>query len=483
MAEISPFMTATEIAAAVKERRHTARSVTETMLARIDAINPQINAYTDVTADRALAEADAVDAAIAAGTSPGPLAGVPYAVKNLFDLKGLPTRAGSKINRDRAPATQDADLVQRLKDAGAICLGGLNMGEYAYDFTGENAHDGACRNPHALDRMSGGSSSGSGAATAAGLAPISLGSDTNGSLRVPASLCGVFSLKPTYGRLTRGGTFPFVDSLDHLGPFARSTADLALSYDVLQGPAGRDHGCAGRAVEPTARAVWNGVDGLRIGVPRGWFDDHMGDDAKERREKVVQVLSGAATIQDVTLAGVEAGRAAAYLITNAESATFHLPTLRKRTADYDPDTRDRFLAGALLPAAWLEKAQRVRHWWLHQMLTAFQDCDLMLVPATPVSAPLIGGKVLTLGGVDRPLRPFLGLLSQPFSAIGLPVVTVPVFAGQSLPIGMQLIAPPWREDIALRAAAYLEAAQIAAAVPPHTLLERTVDVAQVGTVV
>lgn len=453
-----PLAQAHVIAATVAAGEVTARDIAETFLARIAEVNPSINAYTDVTAERALAEADAVDAARKAGQALGPLAGVPYAVKNLFDLTGLATRAGSKINRERAPATSDAELVTRMKDAGAVCMGALNMGEFAYDFTGENAHDGVCRNPLDTRRMSGGSSSGSGAATAAGIAPVSLGSDTNGSLRVPASLCGIFSLKPTYGRLGRGGTFPFVDSLDHLGPFARSVRDLATAYDALQGPSSHDHACANRPIEPTVPGLTDGIRGLRIGVPRGWFDENMDDDALARRSSAIEALSATASVTDIILDAAEIGRAAAYLITNSESAAFHLPTLRERAHHYDPDTRDRFLAGALLPAAWVQKAHRVRRWWLERALEAFGKCDLMLVPATPCVAPMIGQKTLVLGGEERPLRPFLGLLSQPFSAIGLPVATVPVFGADGLSVGMQLITPPWREDLALRAAAYLESA-------------------------
>ena len=258
-----PWASATEIADAVSKGSVRAVAVAEAALARISAANPVLGAYTDVTAERALAMAAAVDEAVAAGRPVGPLAGVPFAVKNLYDVAGLPTRAGSRINRERAPAAADAVLVRRMAAAGAVLLGTLNMGEYAYDFTGENAHDGACRNPHDPGRMSGGSSSGCGAATAAGLAPVSLGSDTNGSLRVPASLCGVFSLKPTYGRLPRTGTFPFVDSLDHLGPFARTARDLAARLRRAAG-AGRRRsrlcaappgpgGAAARGAAATAR--------------------------------------------------------------------------------------------------------------------------------------------------------------------------------------------------------------------------------------
>ncbi|MEA2838775.1 MAG: 1-carboxybiuret hydrolase, partial [Methylobacteriaceae bacterium] len=226
---------ASEIASKVSSGQISARAVIDTVLARIDAINPAVNAFTDVTAERARQTADALDARRARGETLGPLAGVPFAVKNLIDVAGLPTRAGSRINRDLPPAQRDGALVRRLEAAGAILVGALNMGEYAYDFTGENIHDGPSRNPHALDHMTGGSSGGSGAAIAAGLVPLALGSDTNGSIRVPSAFCGCFGLKPTYGRLSRAGSFPFVSSLDHLGPFARSVTDLAVSYDAMQG--------------------------------------------------------------------------------------------------------------------------------------------------------------------------------------------------------------------------------------------------------
>src|SRR6202790_3911082 len=211
-------LSASEIAQAVAGRRTSAVAVTEAALARIAKHNPVLNAFTDVTADRACAKARAIDAAVAAGKNAGPLAGVPFAVKNLFDVQGLSTRAGSKINRDLKASPRDATLVERLEAAGAVLVGALNMGEYAYDFTGENVHNGPSRNPHDLSRMTGGSSGGSGAAVGAGLVPIALGSDTNGSIRVPCSFCGLFGLKPTYGRLPRTRSFSFVLSFCTLGP-------------------------------------------------------------------------------------------------------------------------------------------------------------------------------------------------------------------------------------------------------------------------
>src|SRR5260221_5708953 len=225
-----PCSGATELAAAVRDGHISAARITRDTLDAIEKRDPAYNCFTAVTADRALREADSVDRALASGHDPGPLAGVPYAVKNLFDVAGLVTLAGSKINRDHAPAGNDATAIQRLAAAGAVLVGALNMDEYAYGFTTENSHEGPTRNPHDLARSAGGSSGGSAAAVAAGQVPFTLGSDTNGSIRVPSSLCGIFGLKPTYGRLPRNGSYPFVASLDHPGPFARSARDLALTH-------------------------------------------------------------------------------------------------------------------------------------------------------------------------------------------------------------------------------------------------------------
>lgn len=464
---IDPFASAREIADAVRAGRTTALAVTRLFLDRIEALNPSLNAYTDVTAARAIACAHAIDERRVKGEPLGPLAGVPFAVKNLFDLEGLPTRAGSLINRERPPATRDAVLVERLMAADAVPMGGLNMGEYAYDFTGENAHDGACRNPHDPDHMSGGSSSGCGSATGGGLAPLSLGSDTNGSIRVPSSLCGIFGLKPTYGRLPRSRSFPFCDSLDHLGPFARNVGDLALAYDLLQGWDEGDHACARRPLEPTVTALHEGIDRLRVAVLGGHFDT-AGMPAPARAVGAVARALGA--VETVELEGAEEGRAAAFLITNAESASFHLERLRARPLDFDPETRDRFLAGALLPAAWLVRARRVRRWYAERAAELFRRFDLVIAPATPMCAPKVGQKVMELRGQTVPVRPMFGLFTQPISAIGLPVCAVPVAgAGEgALPIGVQLIAAPWREDVALKAAAFLEREGVAAApLPPR----------------
>ncbi|AUW34250.1 AtzE family amidohydrolase (plasmid) [Acidithiobacillus caldus] len=446
-------MSATEIAERVRTGSLTARAVVDHTLERIAAQNPRLNAFTLVTAERACQKATQVDQLVATGHDPGPLAGVPFAVKNLFDIQGEVTLAGSKINRDLPPALQDSTLVRRLSAAGAILVGALNMGEYAYDFTGENLHYGASRNPHDLSRMTGGSSGGSGSAVAGGLVPLALGSDTNGSIRVPSSLCGIFGLKPTYGRLSRGGSFPFCPSLDHVGPMARSAQDLALAYDALQGPDDRDAALVRRSVEPVGTLTTELDSNLRIAVLGGYFAQQGTDAARRALQRVADALGVKSTIE---IPEVAAARAAAYVVTNAESSALHLPNLRTRPHDYDPDVRDRMLAGALLPATAYLQAQRVRAHFQKIVADVLTRHDILLAPATPMTAPSIGQKTMVLGGEEMLVRPHLGLYTQPFSFIGLPVVVVPVQLPDSLPIGVQVIAGPWQEARALQVARVLE---------------------------
>jgi AtzE family amidohydrolase len=448
---------AAEIAREVSARRASAREVAEAALARIAAVDGRTNAFTDVTRTRALARADAIDRSIAEGGRPGPLAGVPFAVKNLFDVAGLATRAGSKINRERAPAERDGALVRRLEAASAVLVGALNMGEYAYDFTGENVHDGPSRNPHALERMTGGSSGGSGASVAAGLVPLALGSDTNGSIRVPSALCGVFGLKPTFGRLTRAGSFPFVASFDHLGPFARSVADLALTYDAMQGPDADDPVATLRPAELTLPTLDDGVESLRIAVAGGHFARNGESDAFAAVSAVAQALG---VERRVDIPEAARARAAAYVITASEGAALHLDRIRARPRDFDPAVRDRLIAGTMIPAAWVNRAQRFRRWYRERVLALFETVDVILAPATPCRAPKIGQQTFVLDGQTLPVRPNLGVFTQPISFIGLPVVAAPVWLDDALPLGVQIIAAPWREDLALRVARHLEKAGV-----------------------
>jgi 1-carboxybiuret hydrolase len=465
MTNASDSPSATDIAKAVAGGKTSALAVAEAALARIARHDTILNSFTDVTADRARSKAKAIDAAIAAGKPVGPLAGVPFAVKNLFDVAGLPTRAGSKINRDLPPASRDATLIERLEAAGAVPVGALNMGEYAYDFTGENIHDGPSRNPHDPTRMTGGSSGGSGGAVGGALVPIALGSDTNGSIRVPSSFCGIFGLKPTYGRLSRARSFPFVASFDHLGPFARSVADLALAYDAMQGPDADDAACATRPVQPVAAHLTEDIGSLRIALAGGHFQTNVFPEAVEAVARIAKALSVTRTI-DIPEAA--RARAAAYVITTTEGASLHLDRLRKRPDDFDPAVRDRLIAGAMIPAPLVDRAQKFRRWYRAQVLKIFETVDVLIAPATPCIAPKIGQTTFVLDGVELPVRANIGIHTQPISFIGLPVVAVPVPL-EPMPIGVQIIAAPWREDVALRVAHALERMGAVAAPPPKGL--------------
>lgn len=459
----SDGMSASDIAQAVSSRKLSAVEVTEAALARIGTHDKVLNSFTDVTAELARARAREIDAAVAAGKSVGPLAGVPFAVKNLFDVKGLSTRAGSKINRDLPPASRDATLIERMEASGAVLIGALNMGEYAYDFTGENVHDGPSRNPHDPTRMTGGSSGGSGSAVGGGLVPIALGSDTNGSIRVPSSFCGIFGLKPTYGRLSRARSYPFVSSLDHLGPFARNVKDLALAYDAMQGPDADDAACTTRPIEPATGQIELGISGLKVAIAGDYFQQNIFPEAQEAVARVAKALGATET---VILPEAARARAAAYIITTTEGASLHLDRLRKRPEDFDPAVRDRLIAGAMVPAVLVDRAQKFRRWYRAKVLELFQSVDVILAPATPCVAPKLGQVTFTLDGVELPVRANIGIHTQPISFIGLPVVAVPVPL-KPMPIGVQVIAAPWREDIALRVAAALEKMDVVAAPAPR----------------
>jgi 1-carboxybiuret hydrolase len=456
---VSASATASDIRKSIASGASSASAIVEAALARIDAHNAALGAFTDVTADRARKKAAEIDASRSRGEEPGPLAGVPFAVKNLFDVAGLPTRAGSKINRDHPPSTLDATLVQRMEAAGAVLVGAVNMGEYAYDFTTENGHYGATRNPRDLRRSAGGSSGGSAAAVASGIVPIALGTDTNGSIRVPSSFCGIWGLKPTYGRLSRAGAFLFVESLDHVGPFARSVSDLAASYNAMQGPDFRDPACANRASEPVS-AGGGDAPSLRCARLGGYFNSNASPEALEAVDRIAAALGSRGAVE---LPTPGLARSAAYIITAAEGGHRHLSRLRARAADFDPGTRDRFIAGALTPAGWLLQAQKFRAQWRDQVRSLFGDADILIAPATPVSATELGQEMMTLAGTSLPVRANLGLFTQPISFIGLPVIAAPVHIPGRMPIGVQLIAAPWCEAALFRAARILERDGVCAA--------------------
>ncbi|MEK6307522.1 MAG: AtzE family amidohydrolase [Pantoea dispersa] len=426
-----------------------ARDIAQQTLAAIEQHNPAINAWTAVTAQRMLREADRLDQQRQRGEPLPALAGIPYAVKNLFDVAGHSTLAGASLFSERPVAQQDAWAVSKLQQSGALLSGMLNMDAYAYGFTTENTHYGATRNPRDLSRVAGGSSGGSAAAVAAGLVHFSLGTDTNGSIRVPASLCGIFGLKPTFGRLSRSGSHPFVASLDHIGPFARSVEDLSLVYDALQGGDASDAFQAARPAEPVSDRLSAGSEKLRSAVLGGFFADWCSDEA---RAAVAVAARALGATEEVTLPQAELARSAAFIMTAAEGGNHYLPALRTQPERFEPNSRERLLAGAMLPAAWYVQAQRFRRHFQQQVLPLFDHYDVLIAPATPCTATTIDQETIHINGQDLPTRASMGMLTQPISFLGLPVCSVPLLTASGLPIGLQLIAAPFNEQLALRAA-------------------------------
>ncbi|WP_336958310.1 AtzE family amidohydrolase [Sphingobium aquiterrae] len=441
----------TDIAGIARAVRSGAVSATAFAQRAIDAIRAgdgAVLAVTRLLEARALADAAAVDAIVAAGGDPGLLAGVPFGVKDLFDIAGLPTTAGAAMRAQAPPAAADAEGVRRCVAAGAVLVASLNMDEFAYGFATVNAAYGTTRNPHDPARLAGGSSGGSAAAVAAGFLPLTLGTDTNGSIRVPASLCGVWGLKPTHGALPMAGAFPFVDSFDDIGPFAASLAELRLASVVLAG-----------APLPVVDAA-----GLRVARLGGWFAHNVAPEIVAGIDAIAAHLGGVPT---VALPQVERARSAAFLMTAAEGGARHLPALRCDAMGFDPATRDRLIAGAMLPASAYFKAQDVRAWFLGQALDLFADHDVLIAPATPCAAPPIADPMIDVDGARVPARAHLGLHTQPISFIGLPVIAAPLARQPGeLPVGVQLIGAPGREDALFALAAALEAAGLLRAMPP-----------------
>ncbi len=444
-----------DLLGAVAKGQISATEVCEASISRIESTDSQVNAFTERMWEPARTQAKEIDRRRQSGETVPALAGLPFAVKNLFDIEGVVTLAGSKINRSLPAAKADAVLVQRLKASGAVLLGALNMDEYAYGFTTENAHYGPTHNPHDLTRVSGGSSGGSGASVAAEQVPLALGSDTNGSIRVPASLCGVWGLKPTFGRLSRRGTFPFVHSIDHLGPLGDCVEVLALSYDAMQGADALDPGCHATQSQPVTDLLWKGIKDLRIGLLSGYFDEFASAPAQAVARLAAHTLGAT---DRVTWPDAQRGRAAAFIVTASEGGSLHLKNLQSRIDDFEPLIVDRLVSGALQPADWYVKAQRFRRVYRDRVNALFENWDVLIAPATPVCAPVIGSDWIEINGIQHASRPAMGLLTQPISFAGCPVVAAPMWPDETdgMPIAVQLISAPWREDLALRAAMVLQ---------------------------
>ncbi|MBO1325450.1 AtzE family amidohydrolase [Acetobacter sp. TBRC 12305] len=441
------FASALDLAADIRSGKTTALAVITDVLATIRQHDAPINSVTHLFEEQALERARQIDAMRARGQALPPLAGVPFGVKDLFDVAGHVTTAGSVVLRDTPPATQDAAIVQRLKAAGAIVVATLNMDEFAYGFATDNAHYGITRNPHDTARMAGGSSGGSAASVAAGFLPFTLGSDTNGSIRVPAALCGVWGLKPTFGRLPRQGAYPFSASLDVVGHFAGTLDDLISTFHVMD------------ASLPVAGPD---VKTLKIARLGGWF---AADIVPALEQAIAHVCNALGTADRIELPETPQARAASFLITACEGGNLHLPRLRAQAMAYDAATRDRLLAGAMLPANTYIQAQRFRSRFRRAVHAAFRQADVLIAPAVACEAPRLDSPTIEIGGKLVSARANLGCFTQPISLPGLPVLTLPLLDTHTLPLGLQLVAAPGRETALFSVARELARQGLAGRVP------------------
>jgi aspartyl-tRNA(Asn)/glutamyl-tRNA(Gln) amidotransferase subunit A len=462
----------------VRAGRLQARAVLEEHLARIDAAEPQVHAFNLLTAERARAAADAVDAEVAEGRDPGPLAGVPVALKDNLCTRGVTTTCSSRILEHWVPP-YDATVVQRLAAAGAVAVGKTNLDEFAMGSSTENSAFGPTRNPHDLTRVPGGSSGGSAAAVAAGFAAIGIGSDTGGSIRQPAALCGVVGVKPTYGLVSRYGLIAFASSLDQIGPFATSVADAALLLDVIAGPDPCDSTSLRDAPPVAAARLGEGVDGLRVGVVTELTGaEGIAADVVARTRECADALAGAgAKVEDVSVPAAVYGLSAYYLIAPAEASSnlsrydgvrygFRADGeditemyLRTRSAGFGAEVKRRIMLGTYALSAgyydaYYGKAQQVRTLIIRDFAAAYEQFDVLLAPTAPGTAFALGAKTAD------PLTMYLNdVCTIPSNLAGHPAMSVPFGRGDDgLPVGVQVLAPALGETVMFQVAAAIEAA-------------------------
>ena len=428
--------------------------LTQAYLDRIDAVEPRVNAYITVTGDLAMERARQAEAEIAAGRNRGPLHGVPIALKDLYDTAGIPTTGGSKILAENVP-DQDCPAAAALAEAGAVLLGKLNMHEFAFGITNNNPHYGPARNPWNPDCVTGGSSGGSGAAMAAGLCTATLGSDTGGSIRIPAAFCGIVGLKPTYGRVSKRGVLPLSASLDTAGPMTRSVADAAIMLQAIAGYDALDSNCVDAPVPDYLGAMAAGAGGLRVGVVRGDYRLPMDDELERAVEAAFAHLGGlgATLVDPVELPVLREALPHNFTIISSEAAAYHLQWLDDRPGDYGADVFGRLSGGRGNAATDYIAAREAQARIRGQLLAAMAGLDALALPMLPLTAPPIGQDAVTVGGAAMDLRTAVTWYTQPFNLTGFPAISVPCgFTSAGMPVAFQLVAKPFAEGALLRLA-------------------------------
>ncbi len=451
------YTTITEASKLISTRQLSPVELTRLCLERIEKLDPQINSFITLLPELAMQQARQAEAEILRGESRGPLHGIPIALKDLYETASIRTTAGSKVLADYVPLA-DAAAVQKLSAAGAVLLGKLNMHEIALGVTNENPHYGDCHNPWALERMTGGSSGGSAAALAAGLCLGSLGSDTGGSIRIPASLCGVVGLKPTRGRVSLGGVIPLSWNLDHAGPLARCVRDVALLLQAVAGYDPDDPASENIPVEDYVSGLDEGVRGWRVALANGEYFQEADSAVLAAVRQAAQVFEElGARVEPVQLPDLRAAAQANGLMVTSDAAAYHRQRMTERPEDFGADVRKRLETGAAYTSTEYILARRTQALTRRQLERFFESYDLILMPATPMPAPRLGAE----SAVERARQ--LTRFTAPFNLTGLPAISVPAGFIQegtdTLPIGLQIIARPWAEARLLRAAyAYEQAA-------------------------
>ncbi|MGH7406984.1 MAG: amidase [Candidatus Methylomirabilales bacterium] len=464
-----PLLSLAEVARLLKRRTVSPVEVTRAVLDQIAAVNHRLNAFLTVTADEALAAARRAERAIRAGRYRGPLHGVPVSVKDLVQTAGIRTTCGSQILAHWIPDA-DATLIRRFREAGAILIGKTHLHEFAYGPTNLNPHYGPARNPWDPDRMTGGSSGGSGVAVATGCSYASIGTDSGGSVRIPAAFCGVVGLKPTYGRISRAGIFPLSWSQDHAGPLTRTVADAAITLQALAGFDPADPGSSRQPVPNFSRGLTAGVKGLRLGVPREFFWDEVDPEVAEAVKKATAVLAGlGASVREVSWPMAAEAKALSFLIMGAEAFSVHERWLKERPEDYGPDVRQRLAQGATILAADYLRAQRLRRRFIEGLDAVFAKCDVLLTPTTPVAAPGLKEASLQWLSGSETLTAALPRLTRAFNLTGTPALSVPCgFTTGGLPIGLQIAGRAFDEATVLRVgSAYEQASGFGGRRPPE----------------